>query len=385
MKRRICVFIGGRANYSSIKSVMLAVKKHNKLSLQVVVGSATVLDKYGNLYEILKKDGFIIKSTFYNIVEGNNPLTMAKSTGLGIIEISNILKDLKPHIVMIVGDRFEMMSVAIAASYMNIVIAHTMGGEVSGSIDESVRHSITKLSHIHFPANKDAKNRILRLGESKKFVFNYGCPRIDLIKKQINRKKFSYKNLFDKFKGVGPIIDLNKGYLIVLQHPVTTEFNNSRKHFELTLKALNKLKIPTIMIWPNIDAGSDEISKGIRTFREKSHPSWLHIFKILPSETFINLMINALCLVGNSSAGIRDSGIIGLPVVNIGSRQNKRLRGKNIINVSYNYHEIYYAILKQIKIKRYKKNILYGNGKAGERIADRLSKINLYVQKTISY
>ena len=383
-KRKICVFVCGRANYSSLKSIMYAIKKHKKLNLQVVLGSSAILEKYGNLNYTIRKDGFKINSIFYNNIEGNNPMTMAKSTGLGIIEITNILSDLKPHIVLIVGDRFEIMSIAISASYMNIPIAHTMGGEVSGSIDESIRHSLTKLSHIHFPSNNESKNRIIKLGENAKYVFNYGCPRIDLIKSQINRK-FNIKNFFKKYTGVGNRIDLKKGYIIVLQHPVTTEFKNSRENFELTLQAIDKIKIPTIMIWPNIDAGADFISKSIRTFREKNKPKWLHVFKNLPPEIFINLMINSLCLVGNSSAGIRDSGIIGLPVVNIGTRQNNRLRGENVIDVPYSKNKIYEALIKQINTKRYRKNFLYGKGDAGNKIAEKLSTISLFVQKTISY
>ena len=383
-KRKVCVFICGRANYSSLKSLMFAIKKNKKLLLQTVIGSSAVLEKYGNLDKTLLQDGFKINSQFYNNVEGNNPLTMAKSTGLAIIEITNIIEKLKPDIVLIVGDRFEIMSVAIASAYMNIPVAHTMGGEVSGSIDESIRHSITKLSHIHFPSNEDARSRIIKLGENNKYVFNFGCPRIDLIKNQM-KKKFKVNTFFQKYIGVGSKIDLSKGYLIVLQHPVTTEFSDSRKHFEITLKAINRIKIPTIMIWPNIDAGADNISKSIRTFREKNNPDWLHIFKNLPPEIFINLMIHAKCLVGNSSAGIRDSGIIGLPVVNIGTRQNNRLRGRNVIDVTYDSEKIFKAITRQLKVKRYKKNYLYGKGDAGLKIAKKLSNIKLFVQKSIAY
>ena len=174
--RKICVFVGSRANYSSIKSVMQAVKDHNDLELQVVTGASAILERFGNVDQLIRDDGFIPNYTFHNLVEGENPVTMAKSTGLGLIEMSMILNNLKPDAVVLVGDRFEVMAVAIAAAYMNIPIAHTMGGEVTGTIDESIRHAITKFAHYHFPANEDAKQRLIKLGEDPKHVYNVGCP-----------------------------------------------------------------------------------------------------------------------------------------------------------------------------------------------------------------
>ena len=173
--KKICVFVGSRANYSSIKSVMNSIKNHKNLELQVVIGSSSVLERYGKVEDLIIKDGFKIDYKFYNIVEGENPLTMAKSTGLGIIEFSTILDNLNSDFLIVVGDRFEMMSVTIAAAYMNIRIAHTMGGEVTGTIDESIRHAITKFSHLHFTASSDAYERVVKLGEDPKYVFNTGC------------------------------------------------------------------------------------------------------------------------------------------------------------------------------------------------------------------
>jgi len=181
MMRKICIFVGSRANYSSIKSVMQAVKSHDKLELKVVLGASALLERYGKVEDLIRNDGFEPDYTFHNIVEGENPTTMAKSTGLGIIEMAMVLDNLKPDFVVVVGDRFEMMSITIAAAYMNIRVIHTMGGEVTGTIDESIRHAITKFAHIHFPANEDARKRIIRMGEDEEYVFNVGCPRIDLV------------------------------------------------------------------------------------------------------------------------------------------------------------------------------------------------------------
>src|SRR5205809_910666 len=179
--KKICVVVGSRANYSSIKSAMRAIQKHPDLELQLVVGASALLDRYGSVVRLIENEGFEVNARLYMLVEGETPLTMAKSTGLGLVELSSILDNLRPDCVLTVGDRFETMATALAAAYMNIPLAHTMGGEVSGTIDESIRHAITKLAHIHFPANREAADRIIRLGEHPDAVHVVGCPRIDLM------------------------------------------------------------------------------------------------------------------------------------------------------------------------------------------------------------
>jgi UDP-hydrolysing UDP-N-acetyl-D-glucosamine 2-epimerase len=385
--KKICVFVGSRANYSSIKSVMKSIKSQPKLKLQLILGASAILDRFGDLSNLIHKDGFVPNYIFNNLIEGANVATMAKSTGLGLIDVSSIFYNLKPDMVVIVGDRFEMMSVTLAAAYMNIRIVHTMGGEVTGTIDESIRHAITKFAHIHFPANKDAKKRIIKMGEDKKYVFNVGCPRIDLIVDELKKNSERIlKNLFKDYKGVGEEFDLiNEPFILVSQHPVTTEYEKSRFQIKETLKALDKIKMNTIMLWPNADAGSDEISKGIRTFREKINSKWLYLFKNLPINVYIHLMKTTSCLIGNSSSGIRDSAIIGTPVINIGTRQNKREKGNNVIQVNYDSNEIFRAIKKQIKHGKYLQNKLYGDGTAGKKIAKILAEIDPPIQKTITY
>lgn len=387
--RKICVFVGSRANYSSIKSVMNAVNDHPDLKLQVVVGASALLERYGKVEDLIRKDGFEPDYTFYNIVEGENPTTMAKSTGLGIIEMAMVLDNLKPDFVVIVGDRFEMMAITIAAAYMNILVVHTMGGEVTGTIDESIRHAITKFAHIHFPANDDSRQRIIRMGEDENFVFNVGCPRIDLVSEELKHDSYDFllngSDIFKDYKGVGKKFDLRKPFLLVSQHPVTTEYGNSRWQIEQTLTALNELKVPTILLWPNIDAGSDEVSKGIRTFREKNNAIWLHAFINLPTSVYIHLMNVTSCLIGNSSSGIREGAFIGTPVVNIGTRQTMRMSGDNVLNTTYDSEDILKGIKKQLASGRYESSPIYGNGSAGEKIAEILAEVNPPVQKRIVY
>jgi UDP-hydrolysing UDP-N-acetyl-D-glucosamine 2-epimerase len=384
--RKICVFVGSRANYSSIKSAMRSVQRHPGLELQVVVGASALLDRFGKIDTLIREDGFTPSYSFHNIIEGENPTTMAKSTGLGTIEMSMILDNLRPDVLVVVGDRFEVMAATVAAAYMNVALAHTMGGEVTGTIDESIRHAITKFAHIHFPANEDSRQRIIRMGEDPAYVFNVGCPRIDLVAEELEKDSYAeLAGLFPRYGGVGNGFDLRQPFLLVSQHPVTTEFGSNRRQIEETLEALERLKMPTIMLWPNADAGSDDISKGIRTYRERNRPGWLHVFKNLPTAVYIHLMNTAACLVGNSSSGIREGVFIGTPVVNIGTRQNRRMRSDNVIDAGYDSLSILSAVKKQLSIGKRRRDFMYGDGTAGARIADILARVEPPIQKVITY
>ena len=183
MLRRICFVIGSRANYSSIKSVMSAVKADRKLTFQLILSTSSVLQRYGDVSNVIDKDGFKVDEKIFNLIEGETPLTMAKSTGLCLIELSSIFSRLKPDLVFAVGDRFEVMAVVLAASYMNIPIAHTMGGEVTGTIDESIRHAITKFSHLHFPATKEAAKEFKSLVRKRVKSFMLVAPELTMLKK----------------------------------------------------------------------------------------------------------------------------------------------------------------------------------------------------------
>ena len=387
MIKKICIFLGSRANYSSIKSVMVEIKKKKNLKLQIILGASAILNKYGEVEKLIKKDGFRVDKKIFSLIEGENPITMSKSTGLGLIGISEALYELKPDLVFTIGDRFETMATTLAASYMNIPLAHTMGGEITGTIDESIRHAVTKFAHLHFPASKGAANRIYKLGENKKSIFNFGCPRIDLVKQELkkNRLKSINKRIFKE--GVGAKLNLLQPFVIVSQHPVTTEFGNAEGQILNTLEAVSKLNVQAIVLWPNADAGSEDIAKGIRKWREKFKMKKMHFFKNLEINDYIQLMKYTSCLVGNSSSGIREGAYIGTPVVNIGSRQNGRERGKNVIQVNYKANNIYNALRKQVnKNSRYKQSNIYGDGNAAKKIINKLVTLKkISVQKKIRY
>jgi UDP-hydrolysing UDP-N-acetyl-D-glucosamine 2-epimerase len=383
-RRKICVVVTARPSYSRIKTALQAIKEHPKLELQLVVAASALLDRYGSAVQYIEKDGFHIAAKVFNVLEGENLTASAKTTGLGIMELSSVFANLKPDIVVTVADRFETMSTAIAASYMNIPLAHIQGGEVTGNIDEKVRHAITKLSDYHFVASEDAKERVLKLGENPEFVFNTGCPSIDIAKVVLE----DYNPLFDvfgKYVGSGKKLSLKDGYVVVMQHPVTTEYNESRRHIDTTLEALSEIDKPILWFWPNVDAGADGTSKGIRVFREVKDASNFHFFKNMEPDDFLKLLKYADCLIGNSSVGIRECAYIGVPVVNIGTRQAGRQRAGNVVDCDYKKEQISEAIAKQMLHGKYSSDNIYGDGQSGSKIAQLLADVPLQFDKKITY
>lgn len=382
-KKKICIVVGSRANYSSIKSVMRAVKAHPDLELQLVAGASALLDRYGAVVDIMQRDGFEAVAKIFMLVEGETPLTMAKSTGLGLIELSTVFENLKPDVVLTVGDRFETMATTLAATYMNIPLAHTMGGEVSGNIDESIRHAITKFANIHFPASEDAKNRIIRLGEDPKTVHNVGCPRMDIVAEIIAKDQDIDPII--AAEGVGAEIKTREKFILVSQHPVTGEYGSGEKQIHETLNAVSDTGLPALVLWPNSDAGSEDVSRGIRKYREHHPKAPFRYVKNLPPEIYIPLMARTACLVGNSSSAIREGAFIGTPSVNIGSRQTARERGSNVIDSGYTRAGIKKAIEDRVAMGRLASEPIYGNGTAGPRIADLLANETIGTAKVISY
>jgi UDP-hydrolysing UDP-N-acetyl-D-glucosamine 2-epimerase len=381
-KRRICVVVASRANYGRIKSALKAIRDHDELELQLVVAASALLSRYGPAIDVIRADGFEPAATAYFVVEGENPTTMAKSTGLGIVELSSIFENLRPHVVLTVADRHETLSTAVAAAYMNLPLAHTQGGEVTGSIDESVRHAVTKMAHIHFPATEQARERLIRMGEEPDTVFQTGCPAMDIVAETDRRLDV---DLFRKYRGVGPEFDLKGPFLLVIQHPVTTEYGIGREQVRETLEAVRELDLPTLWLWPNVDAGSDEVSAEIRKFRERDSSRRVHFFKNFAPEDYVKVMATCACIIGNSSSGIREGAFLGTPCVNVGSRQQGRERGVNVTDAGYSRSAIADAIRRQLDHGRYPADYRFGDGRAGQRIAQLLATVQPRLQKRISY
>ena len=381
-KRKICVVVNSRANYGRIKSVLREINNSPALELQLILGASALLHRFGDVQEIVRADGFKISNKVYLIIEGENPTTMAKSTGMAIMELATMFENMKPDIVVTVADRFETMATAVAASYMNIPIAHTQGGEITGSIDESVRHAVTKLSHIHFAATEKAARNIIKMGEDPSSVYCTGCPSIDVI---ADLDLSLPTDIFRRYKGVGPDLDSSRPYLVVLQHPVTTEYGDGIIQINETLKAVEAIGMQTAWLWPNVDAGSDDIAKGLRKYREKKNPDFIHFYRNFSVEDYARLINNCACIVGNSSSALREGAFLGVPAVNLGTRQQNREHGENVIHVNYNSDEIEDAIRRQIKNGRYKKSNLFGEGLAGEQITDILAKVEVNIQKKLFF
>ncbi len=385
MKRKICVVVTARPSYSRIKTALQAIKEHPDLELQLVVAGSALLGRYGTAVDYIEADGFKINEKVFMVLEGENPTTMAKTTGIGVMELANVFYMLEPDAVVTIADRFETIATSIAAAYQNIPLIHIQGGEVTGNIDEKVRHANTKLADIHLVASEGARERVIRLGEDPSKVFNTGCPSIDIARQIEDNPTLDFDPV-EKYGGVGSNVDWKSGYIVVMQHPVTTEYHQARKHVEQTLIAVKELDWPTFWFWPNVDAGSDGTSSGIRAFREIQSPTNIRFFKNMEPDDFLRLLKNSKCLIGNSSVGIRECAFLGVPVVNIGSRQNGRDRGKNVLDVpEYNSEEIKGAIKQQGQLNGSTGEHLYGDGHSGSRIADVLATVDLTFHKTITY
>lgn len=383
-KRRICVLVTARPSYSRIRSALRAIQDHPNLELLLIVGASALLERYGNAIQAIEHDGFTPAARVFMVLEGENLVTSAKSTGIGLSELATVFDNLKPDAVVTVADRYETLATAVAAAYMNIPLVHVQGGEVTGSIDEKVRHAVTKLANLHLVSTKLARERVIKLGEAPDSVVLTGCPSIDIAAEVVTRPELDF-DPFERYGGVGPREDLSKGYLVVMQHPVTTEYDEARKQVDETLYALKDSTLPVLWFWPNVDAGSDGTSKGIRVFREKEQPSNFHFFRNMLPEDFLRLLCGSTAIVGNSSVAIRECSFLGVPAVDIGTRQTGRERGRNVIDVDHDRAAIAAAIRDHIKRGRPEPDRLYGDGKAGVRIADTLARADLTIEKRLTY
>lgn len=379
--RRVCVVLVDRANYGRLHPVMRAIKNDSDLELTTLCAGTMLLERFGQAEKIVEADGFSVDARVFMELEGSTPSTMAKSVGLGIIEFTTQFQRLRPDVVLLIGDRYEALAAAISAAYMNIPIAHIQGGEVSGSIDESARHAITKFAHLHFPSTERAAQYILRMGERKDCVFNVGCPSGDYIAALDTNLP---RELFAR-AGVGASINPEDPFLLVIYHPVTTRYGSERKQAEQLIDALDDLQLPTVWLWPNIDAGSDDISKALRVYREHHSSTWLHLVKNLDPVTFQKVLKKAACAVGNSSSFIRDSTFSGTPIVLVGERQTGREHGENLVTVKPMSADIVGAVRAQLDHGRYPPSTLYGDGHSSAKIVAHLKAFKPEPQKILQY
>lgn len=382
MKKKILVTTGTRAEYGILRQILFKISKSKKLKLFLVVTGTHLSKKHGLTINEIKKDGFKIYKTIPLFPKANTNYSMAKTLGETIVEFAKIFSKVNPDINLVLGDRDEMLASALAASHMNIINAHISGGDKSGGIDEYNRHAITKISNLHFSITKKSQRRIIRMGENPKHVFFSGSPSIDeLAQKKISKKFDLEKNLGIKFSG---------NEIILLQHPLTTQVHKTVKHIQNVLKAIAKLKITTIAIAPNSDAGSEIIFKNLKKYSKKYN--FIKLYSNLPREDFLGLLKYSGVLIGNSSSGLTEAGFFGTPVINIGIRQKNRDRANNVIDLQgNNITEIFSALKKSLKIKKrgnFMNSKIFGKGNASTIIVQILEKIDInqnLIDKQIYY
>jgi UDP-hydrolysing UDP-N-acetyl-D-glucosamine 2-epimerase len=381
-RRKVCVVLVDRANYGRLKPVMQAIADHPQLELQVLAAGTMVLERFGQPVRIVRDDGFPVDGEIFLEVEGSTPTTMAKSVGFGIIEFATEFRRLDPDVVVVIGDRYEALAAGVAAAYMNLCIVHLQGGEVSGSIDESARHALTKLAHFHVPSTQRSAEYLRRMGERSDTILTVGCPSSDLARGLDRRLRPEVVNAH----GSGATIDVERPFLLAVFHPTTTEFGGERGQMEAVLTALAAVRQQTLLLWPNIDAGSDHISKAVRVFRDSQHTgSWLRLVTNLPPEDYLRVLAATACAVGNSSSFVRDAGYFGTPVVLIGQRQAGREHDRHVLPVEPLAPAIEVAIRQQLAARRYAPSSLYGDGAVAVRVADALAALEPYRQKRLVF
>lgn len=409
--RTICIVATNRSDYGRLKPVMDALRTRDDVKLQIIIGSFAYFDnffsylrhanpvsfirslpwyirarlthllggdsaalRYERLAQVMAADGYAVDARLPLLVEGGTPSEMVSSAGFGLLGLPAIFKKLKPDIVLINGDRFEIISVAIAAAYMNIPLAHIEGGDVSGTIDNSTRHAISKLAHLHFPATSQSAGRLARMGEDPKTVFTFGSPIIDSLKEIDLHLDNSF---YDRYPLEVGRIDLTKPYILISHHPVTTEYADNYRQMKELLAALDTVGLPQFFIAPNIDAGSDGITIAMREYRASDGIKRSVFHKHIALEEYIKLLAHAAVAVGNSSSFLREAAYLGTPAVLVGTRQLYRERGDNVREVATERNEIADAILVQLKHGPYTQDVRFGDGTAAKRIAEVLATYDL--------
>lgn len=382
MKTKKILYISGtRADYGLMKSTLSAIDNHSNLKLNIAVGGMHLMNEFGRTVAEIKKDGFDIREIPV-IFKNDDRRSMAEFTGKFIQLLSSAVTKIKPDIILLLGDRSEMLAGAVAGAYLGILTVHIHGGEVSSTVDEFARHAITKLSHIHLCATQKSRKRIIKMGEEPSRVYVVGAPGLDDI---INAKLYDKKEIEKIYN-----LDFSKPVLLVLQHPVTAEIQESSNQMKETMEAVKETGHQTIIVYPNADAGGRKMIKVIERYR--NYP-FIQIYKSIPRKDYLSLMKYADVMIGNSSSGIIESPSFHLPVINLGIRQEGRERACNVIDINYKKERILKAIKKVFNDKNFRNKLKkcsnpYGDGKTGLRIAKILSGLKItqrLLQKKLAY
>jgi GDP/UDP-N,N'-diacetylbacillosamine 2-epimerase (hydrolysing) len=380
--RRIVYLTGNRADYGLFYQALCHIEKHPALELGLIVTAMHLAPEFGYTVRLVEQDGFRILARVESLLAGDSGGSMGRAIGLGIVGVTQALESIRPDVLILLGDRGEMLAGAIAAAHLNIAIAHVHGGEVSGTIDESVRHAITKLAHIHFPSTQENGERIVKMGEAPARVHVVGAPGLDYLRFVEPMERAEIESDLE--------LDLSKPVLMMTQHAVTTEMESAAAQMRVTLEAIKAVGVQTVISYPNADSGGRAM---IRVLQEYEPLPFVRILPTLGQRRYTSLMRYASAMVGNSSSGIIEAPFFGLPVVNIGTRQQGRQRAENVLDVPYDQETIEQAIrtaLNDVAFIQRARNCInpYGDGRAGERIAQTLAQVSLereFLQKRLTY
>ncbi len=380
--RTIAVVTGTRADYGYLKPLMHAIQQEKQLQLLPLITGMHLLPAFGNTYKFVQKE-FPSAQSVPMPLHGDQLKDMVEYLACGISNFASYFEKHHPDLLVVLGDRTESFAAALAAFYLNIPIAHINGGDVSGTtIDESIRHAITKISHIHFVHTKENAQRVERMGEEKKRIHITGALTLDTI---MHKKLLSKKDIFTKYQ-----LNPEKTTFLVVQHPLTTLPDKGYQHLKELFLALDTLQEQTILLYPNCDAGGKKFIELIKKYEQKPY---LHTFENLPHEEYLSIMKNVDLMIGNSSSGIIEAPSFHLPVINLGTRQQGRNRSVNILEVKPEKNAILNAIDIALHNKGFVKKVKscknqFGNGNAAKKIVAILKKVSLdekLIQKQITY
>lgn len=372
MKRKILGVTGIRSDYDIMSSVFYAINNNSELDLEIFITGAHLSEMHGYTIEMVRKDGFKIADEVESLLSSDKLSARIKGMTMQMQGLIQTVSRIKPNFLLVLGDREEAMATALVGSYMNIPIAHIAGGDrVVGNVDDQIRHAVTKLAHLHFTTSQENSERILKMGEQPFRVFTTGNPGLDRL---VAVEPLSAAEVS---KNIGFEISYDEPYIMVIQHVISTEVDFAYSQMITTLEAIKRMGIKTILIYPNSDAGSRQLIQAIHEYEEVKCLFSIHN---IPRAEFVNLMRNAKCLVGNSSAGILEAPLLGLPVVNIGNRQKGRLHAENVNFVKHDVEEICAAVHNAVYNEEYRGKVKkcqnpYGDGCASQRIAEILSII----------
>ena len=393
MKKIIAVFTGNRAEYGLQYPVLKAIDKHPNLEYRLIVSGAHLDKNFGSTIEEINKDGFKIDSEVSITLDEESPYATSQAIGTGILSIAKALAKIKPDIFVVYADRFEGFAAVIASTQMNIPTAHIEGGDITegGALDDSVRHAMTKLAHIHFTTNEQATNRLLGMGEAAWRVHTVGFPAIDLIQED---NFATPEELIEVYN-----LDLTRPIVLFTQHSVTTEFDLASDQILPSLKALKLLEaegVQVIITFPNNDAGGRQIINSINLFKQKElgEDTTIQIYTSLGRYNYHGILALSknpnyrVCCAGNSSSGIKETPAFSCPTVNIGSRQEGRLRGENVMDAKYNVEEIFNSVMTclfddNFRLISRSSNNPYGIGDAGLKISQVLDELKLDHKKLL--